>query len=236
MDDETQILIIEDDKDLREGVKILLEGENHIVIEAENGIEGLSKLNEDTDLVILDIMMPGISGIKTCEKIREISNVPVLFLTAKSQESDKLIGLMVGGDDYLTKPFSYTELLVRVRALLRRYKIYQGKKSSRNNNSIIELAGIKLDTEYNHVIVKGEEINMTDTEYQILKLLMKHPNQIFTAQSLYESVWNEPFFYNCTNTLMVHIRKIRKKIEENPQDPSLIITVWGKGYKFNEKQ
>ena len=113
MDDETQILIIEDDKDLREGVKILLEGENHIVIEAENGIEGLSKLNEDTDLVILDIMMPGISGIKTCEKIREISNVPVLFLTAKSQESDKLIGLMAGGDDYLTKPFSYTELLVR---------------------------------------------------------------------------------------------------------------------------
>lgn len=236
MDDETQILIIEDDKDLREGVKILLEGENHIVIEAENGIEGLSKLNEDTDLVILDIMMPGISGIKTCEKIREISNVPVLFLTAKSQDSDKLIGLMAGGDDYLTKPFSYTELLVRVRALLRRYKIYQGKKSSRNNNSIIELAGIKLDMEYNHVIVKGEEINMTDTEYQILKLLMKHPNQIFTAQSLYESVWNEPFFYNCTNTLMVHIRKIRKKIEENPQDPSLIITVWGKGYKFNEKQ
>ena len=232
----TNILIIEDDEDIREGVRILLEGEQYQVQEAENGRKGLQLLTKDTDLVILDIMMPGMSGFKTCEEIRKISYVPVLFLTAKSQESDKLIGLMAGGDDYLAKPFSYSELLGRVKALIRRWKIYRGKEEPEQEQAqrYIELAGIRLNEEFNEVSVKGTNTELSDIEYNILRLLMKYPGKIFSAQNLYESVWNEPYFYNCNSTVMVHIRRLRVKIEEDPKNPKLILTVWGKGYRFGE--
>lgn len=231
-----KILIVEDDADIREGVRILLEGEGYSVSEAENGRKGLELLKEETDLVILDVMMPGMSGLKTCEEIRKVSYVPVLFLTARSQESDKLIGLMAGGDDYLAKPFSYSELLGRVKALIRRWKIYRGKEEpeQEQTQSYIELAGIRLNEEFNEVTVKGENVEFSDIEYNILRLLMKYPGKIFSAQNLYESVWNEPYFYNCNSTVMVHIRRLRVKIEEDPKNPKLILTVWGKGYRFGE--
>ena len=188
-----KILIVEDDADIREGVRILLEGEGYSVSEAENGRKGLELLKEEPDLVILDVMMPGMSGLKTCEEIRKISYVPVLFLTAKSQESDKLIGLMAGGDDYLAKPFSYSELLGRVKALIRRWKIYRGKEEPEQEQAqrYIELAGIRLNEEFNEVSVKGTNTELSDIEYNILRLLMKYPGKIFSAQNLYESVWND---------------------------------------------
>lgn len=228
-----KILIVEDDKDIREGVRILLEGEGYDVIEAENGRKGLELLSEDPDLVILDVMMPGMSGLKTCEEIRKVSYVPVLFLTARSQESDKLIGLMAGGDDYLPKPFSYSELLGRVKALVRRWKIYRGKEETvQQEETYIERAGIRINEGFNEVYVNGKIVELSDIEYNILLLLIKYPEKIFSAQNLYESIWNEPYFYNCNATVMVHIRKLRVKIEQDSKNPQLIMTVWGKGYRF----
>ena len=229
------VLIIEDDMDIREGVRILLESQNYRVQEAQDGAKGLDLLSDETDLVILDVMMPGMSGLRTCEEIRKRSNVPVLFLTAKVQESDKLIGLMVGGDDYLTKPFSYAELLGRVKALVRRYRVYQGGNgvTREKKEPYLELKDIKIHREYNEVYVRGEERNMTDIEYQILFLMMRHPGKIFSAQNLYESVWEEPYFYSCNSTVMVHIRNLRVKIEKDPKHPQYIRTVWGKGYRFD---
>ncbi len=228
-----KILIVEDDKDIREGVRILLEGEGYDVIEAENGRKGLELLSEDPDLVILDVMMPGMSGLKTCEEIRKVSYVPVLFLTARSQESDKLIGLMAGGDDYLPKPFSYSELLGRVKALVRRWKIYRGKEETvQQEETYIERAGIRINEGFNEVYVSGKNVELSDIEYNILLLLIKYPEKIFSAQNLYESIWNEPYFYNCNATVMVHIRKLRVKIEQDSKNPQLIMTVWGKGYRF----
>ena len=228
------ILLIEDDADIREGVRVLLTSEGYSVMEADCGKKGLQLLNETIDLVILDIMMPGRSGIITCEEIRKVSNVPVLFLTAKAQESDKLLGLLVGGDDYLPKPFSYAELLGRVKALLRRYHIYQGKfvPSNQSDGEWMEHKGIRILTTSNVVQVDGRDIELSEIEYQILRLLIQYPNKIFTTQNIYESVWNEPFYYSSNNTIMVHIRKLRLKIEEDPQQPKRICTVWGKGYRI----
>lgn len=228
------ILLIEDDADIREGVRVLLTSEGYSVMEADCGKKGLQLLNETIDLVILDIMMPGMSGIITCEEIRKVSNVPVLFLTAKAQESDKLLGLLVGGDDYLPKPFSYAELLGRVKALLRRYHIYQGKfvPSNQSDGEWMEHKGIRILTTSNVVQVDGRDIELSEIEYQILRLLIQYPNKIFTTQNIYESVWNEPFYYSSNNTIMVHIRKLRLKIEEDPQQPKRICTVWGKGYRI----
>lgn len=230
-----QILIIEDDPDIREGVRILLESENYEVREAENGRKGLEMMDPEPDLVILDVMMPVMSGLRTCEEIRKISYVPILFLTAKAQESDKLIGLMAGGDDYLGKPFSYAELLGRVKALLRRYKVYRGSPgdSEDKESDYLELGGIRIHKQYNEVFVRGQETELSDIEYRMLLLMMEHPRRIFSAQNLYESVWNEPYFYNCNATVTVHIRKLRVKVEEDPRIPRLINTVWGKGYRFD---
>ena len=229
------ILIVEDDADIREGVRILLESEDYCIREAENGRQGLEFLDDTIDLVILDIMMPGISGLRTCEEIRKKSNVPVLFLTAKAQESDKLIGLMAGGDDYLPKPFSYAELLGRVKALVRRYNVYQGKAGTdqEEKDAWLELRGVRIHRTYNEVFVDGKAKEMSDIEYRILLLMMGHPGRIFSAQNLYESVWEEPYFYSCSSTVMVHIRRLRVKIEADPKNPRYIKTVWGKGYKFD---
>ena len=228
-----KILLIEDDEDIREGIRILLESEDYRVAEAGNGRDGLKLLDQDTDLVILDVMLPGKSGLRICEEIRKTSFVPILFLTAKAQESDRLIGLMVGGDDYLSKPFSYAELLGRVKALLRRYRLYHGKEGlERADARKLELAGIQIEEEFHEVIVRGRQVELSEIEYQILLLMMKYPGKIFSAQNLYESVWQEPYFYSCNSTVMVHIRRLRVKIEKDPQNPELIKTVWGKGYRF----
>ena len=229
-----KILIIEDDEDIREGVRLLLESEEFSVIEAKNGAEGLELIRPDTALIILDIMMPRMNGLRTCEEIRKISNVPVLFLTAKARESDKLIGLMAGGDDYLAKPFSYAELLGRVKALIRRYTVYMGSAfiPEEETEDYLELAGIRINRTYNEVFVEGEEKQLSNIEYQILLLMMQHKGKIFSAQNLYESIWKEPYFYSCNSTVMVHIRNLRTKIERDPKYPKYIKTLWGKGYRF----
>ena len=234
MEAKTTILIIEDDDSIREGVRILLQSEGYAVQEAATGKDGLKGLNDHVSLVLLDVMLPDISGLKVCEEIRKKSYVPILFLTAKVQESDKLIGLMAGGDDYLTKPFSYSELLGRVKALLRRYQVYSAPKDSTDeeDSQYLEMAGIRLHLSMNEVSVNGREVPLTELEYQILRLLMKHPKKIFSAQNLYESIWNEPYFYNCNGTVVVHIRKLRVKLETDPGNPQYIRTVWGKGYRF----
>lgn len=231
----TKIMIIEDDADIREGVRILLESEGYFVTEAENGTQGLSHFDESFSLIILDVMMPGISGLKTCEEIRKISVVPILFLTAKSNESDKLIGLLAGADDYLVKPFSYAELLGRVKALLRRYQIYNNDPAclyAQQKDSIITIENISVSEKFNEVYVDDKLIDLTETEYKILVLLMKYPKKIFSARNIYESVWNEDYLYSSNNTVMVHIRKIRSKIEKHPDEPEHIKTVWGRGYRF----
>lgn len=229
------ILLIEDDADIREGIRILLESENYSVLEANNGRAGLELLTNYVDLIILDIMMPGISGLKTCEEIRKISYVPILFLTAKSSESDKLLGLMAGGDDYLAKPFSYAELLGRVKALLRRYQVYSGKGATNqqtDKDTMITIRNICINENFNEVWVNGEEVDLTELEYKILLLMMRQPKKVFSAQNLYESIWKEPYLYTSNSTVVVHIRKLRMKIEKVPQSPEYIKTVWGKGYRF----
>lgn len=229
------ILIVEDDQDLRENICSILQNEGFDVTEAADGIQALEKLDVSISLVILDIMMPGISGIETCQQIRRFSYVPILFLTAKSSESDKVHGFYAGGDDYLTKPFSYVELIARVRALLRRNEYYKENKSYVEVNGTgeeIQRNNITLKVHLHQVIVRGEVVELTDTEFELLYLFLKHPTKVFSIQNLYESVWEEPFFTSCANTVMVHIRRLRMKIEEDPKKPVLIQTVWGKGYRF----
>lgn len=228
------IMIVEDEPDIREGIRILLRGEGYNIIEAGSGEEALDRMSEMVDLVILDIMLPGISGLKVCEEIRKISAVPILFLTARSQESDKTIGLMAGADDYLAKPFSYAELSARVKALLRRYYVYMGKnqKDITVKDQILTSGRFRIALDRNEVWKDGKELDLTGTEYGILLLLMRNPLRIFSSQNIYENVWNEPYSYNANSTIMVHIRKLRTKIEDDPQNPVYIKNIWGKGYRY----
>ena len=231
---QTRILIADDNAEIREILRILLSGEGYDVIEAKDGNEVLELFDSSIDLIILDIMMPNMNGYQTCLKIRETSNVPVLFLTVKGLDSDKTLGFSSGADDYLSKPFSYSELTARVKALLRRYQIYKGKKdeiiSSKKEDLTID--GITLHYASQNVEINGAEIELTDIEFNILNTLMSNPRQIFSAEQLYEKAWNEPYFYSANNTIMVHIRNLRKKIEKDPANPVYIKTIWGKGYRF----
>ncbi len=231
MKNATKILIVDDDSEIREIVRILLQSEGFTILEAADGATALSTFSDDVDLVILDIMMSGMSGYQVCLKMREQSNVPILFLTAKNKDSDLTLGFSSGGDDYLAKPFSYAELLARVKGLLRRHQIYKGK-SLIDDETPLEWRGIVLFQDRNEAQKDGNELNLTDKEYQILKLMLSYRGRLFSAQNLYESVWEEPFFYSSSNTVMVHIRRLREKIEENPQEPTLLKTVWGKGYRI----
>ena len=232
------ILTVEDDSSIQEGIGILLRGEGYTVIEASSGEEALSRMNEAVDLVILDIMLPGMSGLKVCEELRKNSNVPILFLTAKSMESDKTLGLMAGGDDYLSKPFSYAELIARVKALLRRYHIYRGKNQSvsMDEDNVLTSGKIKIALDRNEVWKNGTPLDLTETEYRILSLLIQHPNRIYPTDMIYENVWNESYTYSANSTIMVHIRKLRMKIEDDPQNPIYIKNVWGKGYRYETEK
>lgn len=231
---QTRILVADDNAEIREILRILLSGEGYEVIEAKDGNEVIEKFNNSIDLIILDIMMPNMNGYQTCLKIRESSNVPILFLTAKGLDSDKTLGFSSGGDDYLSKPFSYSELTARVKALLRRYQIYKGKQDQvvSNTEKDLTIDGLTLQYASQNVQIQGKEIELTDIEFNILNTLMQHPKQIFSAEQLYEKAWNEPYFYSANNTIMVHIRNLRKKIEKDPANPVYIRTIWGKGYRF----
>ncbi len=225
------VLIVDDNEEIREGIRILLESEAYRVIEAKDGQEALSQFTDDVDMLILDIMMPGQSGLRVCEEIRKTSNVPILFLSAKGHDSDKMMGLMIGADDYLPKPFSYPELLGRVKALLRRYTVYKGKKEQAVQDRAISLDGLTIRENDTQVTLNGKEIKLTETEYQILLLLAANRRQTFSTQEIFERVWNSMYTISSNGTVMVHIRKLRMKIEDDPQNPKFVKTVWGKGYR-----
>ena len=232
------ILVVEDEPSIREGIRILLGGEGYVVLEAATGEEALAQINEAVDLVILDIMLPGISGLKVCEEIRKTSTVPILFLTAKSQESDKTLGLMAGGDDYLAKPFSYAELIARVKAQLRRYCVYRGKKQamSMDTDQILTSGRLRVALDRNEVWKDGMPLDLTEIEYKILALLIQHPQRVFSTHMIYESVWGETYTYSANSTIMVHIRKLRTKIEDDPQNTVYIKNNWGKGYRYETEK
>lgn len=230
------ILIVDDNPEIREIIQILLTGEGFQVHEAANGTQALSQLKENIfDLIILDIMMPGLNGYQTCVEMRKLTNAPILFLSARTQESDKTLGFSSGGDDYLAKPFSYAELVSRAKALIRRYQIYQGKPDQPAQHSKITYHQLTLDERTQEVTKNGLPVELTDTEYSILLLLLMHPGQIFSTEHLYESIWNEPYYYGANNVIMVHIRNLRRKIEDDPKNPTLIKTVWGRGYRCDKE-
>lgn len=228
MEENITILVADDAKDIREVIKIMLENAGYNVIFAVNGQEAVDKYDDSVSLVILDVMMPKISGIDACAKIREKADVPILFLTAKSAESDMVEGFEAGGDDYLIKPFSSTELLLRIKALLKRPHM---KDSEKDDSSKIVIQDVILDTDLQQVIRDGETIPLTEIEYRILLLLASNRNHIFTAKEIYESVWQEEFMPNSTNTVMVHIRNIRKKLGDTGPSPKYLHNSWGRGYR-----
>ena len=228
-----RILAVDDNPEIREIIRVLLSGEGYTVLEAGDGSAALEALGKEAfDLIILDIMMPGMNGYETCGRIREMSNAPILFLSARTTDSDKLLGFSSGGDDYLAKPFSYSELLGRAKALIRRYHIYQGKSSIETvpGGGVISYHELQIDLDRETVLRAGVPVELTDTEFAMLKLMVTNRRQVFSAQRLYEDVWNEPYYYGASNTVMVHIRNLRRKIEQDPQNPLLIKTTWGKGY------
>ena len=234
-EEKKEILIIEDDSDIRETVRMLLEGEGFLVTEAADGFEGIKKVTPHVSLIILDVMMPRKSGYETCEEIRRFSYVPILFLTAKSRDNDKILGLNAGGDDYLVKPFSFSELTARVNALLRRCGTYNVSLSPTDKeDDWISSCELRVNRSYNKVYVGEMEADLTETEYEILLLLMKYPNKVFSVQNIYESIWNEDFSSSYSNSVMVHVRNLRTKIEPNPQAPRYVLTIWGKGYRFGQ--
>ena len=204
-----KILYADDDAEIREALRLLLGCEGYETIEATNGEEVLRLLDDSVDLVILDVMMPGMNGYTTCAEIRNHSAVPVLFLTAKSQDSDMTMGFSAGGDDYLVKPFSYNELINRVKAMLRRYTIY-GAKTTEQSRLIRCCGTIEIDPDQCLVRQDGKEVPLTDLEYRILHLLATHPRKIFSAQNICESIWNEPYFYTSNNLVILRITRCKR--------------------------
>ena len=229
------ILVVEDDKEIREGVEIYLKSQGYEVFQAADGAEGLDVIErEDIHLAIVDIMMPVMDGISMVVKLREKYDFPVIFLSAKSEEVDKIMGLNMGADDYVTKPFTPMELLARVNSQLRRYRRFMEKLGDKEENSRIHtIGGLEINEDNVEVTVDGEPVKMTPIEYKILLLLMKNPGRVFSAEEIYERVWNERAIN--TDTIMVHVRNIREKIEVNPREPKYLKVVWGVGYKI-EKQ
>ena len=229
------VLVVEDDKEIREGVEIYLKSQGYEVFQAADGVEGLEVIEkEDIHLAIVDIMMPRMDGISMVVKLREKYDFPVIFLSAKSEEVDKIMGLNMGADDYVTKPFTPMELLARVNSQLRRYRRFMEKLGDKEENSRIHtIGGLEINDDNVEVTVDGEPVKMTPIEYKILLLLMKNPGRVFSAEEIYERVWNERAIN--TDTIMVHVRNIREKIEVNPREPKYLKVVWGVGYKI-EKQ
>ena len=225
------VLIVDDEREIRDGIEIYLKNEGINVLKAGDGIEALEKLNEQTiHCIILDVMMPRLDGIATTFKIREQKNIPIIILSAKAEDADKVLGLQIGADDYVTKPFNPLELIARVKSQLRRYVMlgtYEGTKKK------IDLNGLTLDEGAKQVEVNGEAVKLTPIEYRIVELLMKNAGRVFSINEIYELVWKEPG-YNAENTVAVHIRKIREKIEIDPKNPRYLKVVWGIGYKMEK--
>lgn len=227
-----RILIADDEKEITDLLKKYLVRECYEVDTATNG-EKVIKLTESNNynLIILDLMMPKLDGIETCRILRTYTNVPILMLTAKDLEGDKILGLSIGADDYITKPFSINEVIARVKALVRRFIVL----GSDNQNNIVNYRNLKIDFGKYLVIRDGEKISFTSKEFELLKLLILNKDQVFTKTQIFNKIWRDDYLKQDDNTVMVHIRRLRKKIEENPSNPKLIQTVWGVGYKFAEE-
>ena len=230
------ILICDDDVDIVSALKIYLSNEDYKIYTAFTGKQALDCVREhDIDLVLMDVMMPEMDGIAATAKLREEYNIPVIQLTAKSESSDKVLGLNVGADDYVTKPFDPVEVQARVRSQLRRYTRLGGQVKRERPKDTITIGGVELNDAEKSVTVDGEPVQLTPIEYNILKLLMRNPNRVFSSTQIYELVWNENA-YGSESAVAVHIRHLREKIEINPSDPRYIKVVWGQGYKMEGKK
>lgn len=228
--DKEIILVVDDEKEIRDLISIYLANEGYKVLKAGNGLEALNCLEKnEIDLIILDIMMPNMDGIEACMKIRENKNMPIIMLSAKSEDMDKIMGLTTGADDYVTKPFNPLELLARVKSQLRRYK--KLNITPEKQEGIIEIEDMIINTNTHEVKIGDKEIKLTPREFEILLLLARNKGMVFSIEKIYQTVWKEEFFES-DNTVMVHIRKIREKIEDNSRKPRFIKTVWGVGYKI----
>lgn len=229
-----KILIVDDEKEIRDLIDIYLTNEGYITLKASNGLEALEllKTNNDIQLIILDIMMPKMDGIEACMKIREEQSMPIIMLSAKSEDMDKIIGLTTGADDYITKPFNPLELLARVKSQLRRYIKLNGSNTNENKD-IVTIEDVTINVANHEVKMGNKEIKLTPREFDILELLARNRGVVFSIEKIYESVWKEEFL-DSNNTVMVHIRKLREKLEQNPRDPRYIKTVWGVGYKVEK--
>ena len=225
----SKILIVDDDPDIRNVLTLLLK-DHYSFSEVADGSAALDhmKLYPETDLVILDVMMPGMDGYETCDKLRAFSNVPVLFLTAKSAENDRINAYGSGGDDFLSKPFSQPELMAKVASLLRRYREYRGKPEA-----ALAIENLEVDFSSRSVKNNGKPLSLTDTEYSILEHMLKNRGVTVTAAELYEAVWQEKFLSGSGNTVMVHVLNLRRKIEDDPSNPKILRTVWGSGYQID---
>ncbi|MDF2541470.1 MAG: vanR2 [Herbinix sp.] len=231
--DTARILVVDDDKEIVRAIDRLLTMEGYDVVKAYDGLDAMDVIvGQNIQLMILDIMMPKQDGLSTTLKIREKKNIPIIILSAKSEDSDKILGLSMGADDYVTKPYNPQELLARVKSQLRRY-MYLGDVGNVKKASQIIVGGILLDTETKLLTVDGELVKLTATEYKIMELLMSHAGIVFSAEEIYQKVWNEPA-YSVENTVMVHVRRIREKIEINPKEPNYLKVVWGIGYKIEK--
>ncbi|WP_421572457.1 response regulator transcription factor [Slackia exigua] len=229
---QARILLADDDPDILEVVSVLLASEGYRVDAARDGLEALALARHPFDLAILDVMMPKASGLEVCERLRLSSNAPILFLTARSQDADKVAGLAAGGDDYLVKPFSTPELLARVKAMLRRYRQY-GSAQGAQTGETIQAGPVLIDTRARRVSKGGTPVALTDLEYEVLLALARNRGRVVSACELYENVWRSMYLPQSNNTVMAHIKNLRKKLEADPRDPQIVRTAWGRGYTID---
>ena len=229
-----RVLIVEDDTEIRDGIEIYLKSQGYEVLKAKDGVEGLEVIkNETVHLAIVDVMMPRMDGIRMVTELRKVHNFPVIMLSAKSEEVDKIMGLNMGADDYVTKPFKPLELLARVHSQIRRYtRFSQSNLQEQSQKRIYRIGGLEVNEDTFEVSVDGESVKLTPMEFKILLLLIKSPGRVFSAEEIYERVWEERAIN--TDTVMVHVRHIREKIEYNPKEPKYLKVVWGVGYKIEK--
>ena len=227
------ILVVDDDKEIVESIEIYLRKEGYQVFKAYDGLEALDILtNEEIHLILMDIMMPKLDGIKATIKIRQEKNIPIILVSAKGEDTDKILGLNIGADDYITKPFNLLELIARVKSNLRRYMNF-GNFNNETREDVLRSGGLELNTSTKEVKVDGNQVKVTPIEYRILELLLRNKGRVFSIDEIYEKVWKEESF-NVENTVAVHIRRIREKIEINPKEPRYLKVVWGIGYKIEK--
>lgn len=229
------ILVCDDDKEIAAAVGIYLSAEGYHVIQAYDGFQALDALqkSDDIQLILMDIMMPRLDGVRATMKIRETRNIPIIMLSAKSEDTDKILGLNIGADDYITKPFNPLELIARVRSQLRRYNNFGNTPAENTDQTVMANGGLELDDGAKKISVDGQEVSLTPVEYKIVKYFMENRGLVFSSAQIYENVWNEPSF-GADNIVAVHIRHIREKIEINPKEPRYIKVIWGHGYKMEK--